>query len=220
MKQKLCLIVLCILLGSFSFIGKSLCVTEELESVYYLEYGGLKIDILAPIQSNPGENISVCVNAEAITEIFVKYIRISIFGALNATNKISLGEITHLENSYFNSSYEFTYNLSIPNNMVPGLTYGILSCEWELMGSPQKIPESGFVLTYIRNVDLEHLKAEYETLNITHQSLIEEYSELESSFQEDVESTRNQNYVFIATTVIAGITVVVLLLRKPKKIWI
>jgi hypothetical protein len=67
--------------------------------------------------------------------------------------------------------------------MVPGLTYGVLSCELELLGSPQKIPESGFVLTYIRNVNLEQLQADYESLNNTHQSLIQEYSDLESNFQ-------------------------------------
>lgn len=220
MKSKLCLIVLGVLLCTISFTGISLSDTEETTSVYYLEYGGLKIDVTAPVQSYPGQTISVSVQAQAITEIFVKYLRIGFFGALNATHKIRLREITHLENSSFNSSYESTYNITIPNNMVPGLTYGILSSEWELMGSPQKIPESGFVLTYIRNLDLEHLQAEFETLNITHQSLLQNYSELESTFKEDVESTRNLNYVFIATTVVAGITVVVLLLRKPKKIWI
>ncbi|MBT8172282.1 hypothetical protein KJN74_05370 [Candidatus Bathyarchaeota archaeon] len=220
MKSKLCLIVLGVLLCTISFTGISLGDTEETTSVYYLEYGGLKIDVTAPVQSYPGQTILVSVQAQAITEIFVKYLRIGIFGALNATHKITLREITHLENSAFASSYESTYNITIPNNMVPGLTYGILSSEWELMGSPQKIPESGFVLTYIRNLDLEHLQAEFETLNTTHQSLLQNYSELESTFKEDVESTRNLNYVFIATTVIAGITVIVLLMRKPKKIWI
>ena len=220
LKQKSSLVVLCIILITLSLVSKSSCITEDNMNFYNLEYGGLKIDIDAPIQSNPGENISISIKAEAIAEIFVKYIRVEIFGALNATEKISLGDFTHLENSYFNSSYEFTYSLSIPDSMVPGLTYGVLSCEWELMGSPQKIPESGFVLTYIRNVNLEQLQADYKSLNSTHQSLMQEYSDLESNFQEDVEHTQNLNLVLIATTVVAGITILVLLLRKPKKIWI
>jgi hypothetical protein len=76
-----------------------------------LEYGGLKIDIDTPIQSNPGENISISIKTEAIAEIFVKYFRVEILGALNATEKISLGDFTHLENSFFNSSFKFTYSL-------------------------------------------------------------------------------------------------------------
>ena len=220
MKQKSSLVVLCILLINLSLIENVSCITEDSVNFYNLEYGGLKIDINAPVQSNPGENISISIKTEAIAQIYVKYIRVEIFGALNATEKISLGNFTHLENSDFTSSYEFNYVLSIPDNMVPGLTYGVLSCEWELMGSPQKIPESGFVLTYIRNVNLEQLQADYESLNNTHQTLIQEYSDLESNFQEDVEHTQNLNLVLIATTIVAGITIVVLLLRKPKKIWI
>ena len=104
--------------------------------------------------------------------------------------------------------------------MSPGLTYGSISCEWELMGSPQKIPKSGFVLTYIRNMELEQLQTEYQQLNTTHQSLMEEYEELESGFSDDLDSTRNLMYIFIVTTVVASMTVIVLLMRKPKKVWI
>ena len=57
-------------------------------------------------------------------------------------------------------------------------------------------------------------------LNATYQDLLQDYIDLESKFQEDVDSTRNLMYVFIATTVVAAITVGVLLMRKPKKIWI
>ena len=101
---------------------------EETPSVYYLEYGGLKIDIRAPIQSYPGENITVTVKAEAITEIYVKYVHVTLYGALNATNKVTLREINHLENSSFLSSYEVQYNVTIPTGLSPGLTYGLVSC--------------------------------------------------------------------------------------------
>jgi hypothetical protein len=195
-------------------------VPGNIKSVFDLEYGGLKINILAPIQTYPDENITISIKAEAITEIFVKYIHIKIDGMLNATNNITLSEINHLENSSFSSFYNRNYTISIPNNLAPGLTYGILSCEWELMGSPQKIPESGFALTYIKNVDLEQLEAEYKILNATYNSLIQNYTELELDIQEDVDNSRNLMYVFIATTIVASITVFVLLTRKPKKIWI
>lgn len=218
--KKVCVIVLCMLLATMTFAGVAQCEPENVESVFDLEYGGLKIDIEAPVQALPGGNISVIVKAEAITEVFVKYIRVTLFGALNATNRITLREIVHLENSSFTSSYQATYNVTIPSDMAPGLTYGILSCEWELMGSPQKIPKSGFVLTYVRNMDLEQLQAAYKELNLTHQSMVQNYTELESDLKEDVDSSRNLMYVFIATTVVASITVIVLMMRKPKKIWI
>ena len=87
------------------------------------------------------------------------------------------------------------------------------------MGSPEKIPSSGFALTYIKNMALEQLQAEYDELNATYQSVVQENTELKSGSKE-VDSTQNLMYIFIATTVVASITVVVLLLRKPKKVWV
>jgi len=57
-------------------------------------------------------------------------------------------------------------------------------------------------------------------LNATYQTLLQDYTELESDVNEEVDSTRNLMYVFIATTAVASITVVVLLMRKPKKVWV
>jgi len=218
--KKLCVMALCAFLLTLAVSGVGKSAPEETPSVYYLEYGSLKIDIRAPDYAYPGENITVTVKAEAITEIYVKYVRVTIYGALNATNKVTLRDITHLENSSFTSSYEVQYNVTIPDTISPGLTYGVISCEWELMGSPQKIPSSGFALTYIRNMDLEQLQAEYDELNATHQSLVQNYTELESNLKGEVDSARNLMYVFVATTVVATITVFVLLMRKPKKVWI
>ena len=221
--QKVRIIALCTLLLTLAFSEVGHSAPEEAPSEYYLEYGGLKIDVRAPSQSYPGENITVTVKAEAIPEIYVKYVRVTIYGALNATDKVTLRDIIHLENYSFTSSsevHEVQYNVTIPDNMSPGLTYGVISCEWELMGSPQKILPAGFALTYIRNMDLEQLQTEYQELNATHQSLLKEYTELESGINEDLDSTRNMLYIFVATTVVASITVIVLLMRKPKKIWI
>ena len=221
--KKLCVMALCAFLLSLAFSGVGKSAPEEPQSVYCLEYGGLTVDIRAPDQAYPGENITVTVKAEAITEIYVKYVRVTIYGALNATDKVTLRDIIHLENYSFTSSsevYEAQYKVTIPDNMSPGLTYGVISCEWELMGSPQKILPAGFALTYIRNMDLEQLQTEYQELNATHQSLLQEYTELKSGINEDLDSTRNMLYIFVATTVVASITVIVLLMRKPKKIWI
>jgi hypothetical protein len=220
MFKKLCVLTLCALLVTLAFSGIVQAAPEDASSVYDLEYGGLKVDILAPNQAYPGDTITVTVNAEAITQLFVKYIRVTLYGALNANDRVTLREITHLENSSFSSSYEMQYNVTIPNDMSPGLTFGIISCEWELMGAPQKIPESGFALTYVRNVDLEQLQTEYEQLNATYQSMLQNQTNLESNLQGEVDSTRNLMYIFVATTVVASITVLVLLMRKPKKIWI
>ncbi len=206
-----------ILILSFSWIVEA--ETLEEKNVCPIEYGGLKINIYAPVQVYPGENINVTIRAEAVTQMNIEYIRIKIYGVTNATTEVTLANITHLEDSILDF-YEVTYNISIPENISPGLTYGVISCEWDFMGAPQKIPSSGFAMTYVNNVAFEHLQAEYEELSATHQSIMQNYTELESDFQEEVGSTRNLAYVLIATTAVAIITVIVLLMRKPKKVWL
>ena len=215
----LCTIVLCTFLVTlaFSAVGKS--APEEMPNVYYLEYGGLKIDIRAPVKAYGGENITISVKTEAVvSQIFIKYINIDLYGRVDAATEIYLDQITHLTNSSL-SSYEAQYIVAIPDNISPDLTYGIISCEWEFMGSPQKIPPSGFALTYVQNIELEQLQAEYDELNATHQSLVQNYTTIESALEGEVGSTRNLLYVFVATTVVASITVVVLLMRKPQRVW-
>ena len=218
--KKLGVMALCTFLLTLAFSGVGNAAPEETQSVYYLDYGGLKIDIRAPDQAYPGENITVTVKTEAVVpQIYVKYINVDLYGVVNATTEVILDQISHLKNSSL-SSHEVQYNIKIPDNISPGLTYGEVSCEWEALGASFEILSSGFVLTYVKNVALEQLQAEYDELDTTHQSILEEYTELKSGIKGEVDSTRNLMYVFIATTVVASITVVVLLMRKPKKVWI
>jgi hypothetical protein len=196
--KKLCTLVLCTFLVTLIFSGVGKSAPEKMLNVYYLEYGGLKIDIRAPVKAYNGDNITVSVKTEAVvSQIFIKYIKIDLFGRVDAATEIYLDQITHLTNSSL-SSYETQYDVAIPSNLSPGLTYGVISCEWEFMGSPQKIPSSGFA---------------------THQSLVQNYTTIESTLEGEVYSTRNLLYVFVATTVVTSITVVVLLMRKPQRVW-
>ena len=218
--KKLCAMALCVFLLTLAFSGIGKSAPEETRNVYYLEYGGLKIDIRAPIQAYTGENITVTVKTETVVpQIYVKYINVDLYGVVNATTEVILDQISHLKNSSL-SSHEVQYNIKIPDNISPGLTYGEVSCEWEALGASFEILSSGFVLTYVKNMALEQLQAEYDELNATHQSVLQENTELKSGINEDADSTRNLMYVFIATTVVASITVFVLLMRKPKKVWV
>ena len=209
---------LCAFLLTLAFSEVANAASEGMQTVYHIEYGGLEIDIRAPVQVYPGEEINVTVRTEAVTEVYVDYIYVDLYGVINATDEVTFGNIVHLKNSSL-TLYESNYNLTIPENISPGLTYGNINCAWEFQSSPQRIPSSGFPLTYIKDVELEQLQAEYDELNATHQSLVQNYTELKSDSNE-ADSTRSLMYVFIATTVVAVITVIILLIRKPKKIWV
>lgn len=217
--KKIGVIILSVFILTLTFSGFCKAATEGEKNVYSIEYGGLKININAPIQVYPDENISINISAEAVTQVDIEYIHVIIYGLTNATNEVILANITHLENLSLDF-YEASYNITIPEKISPGLTYGIISSKWDFMGAPQKIPSSGFALTYVNNVALENLQREYDELNTIHQSIIQNYTDLESDFEEEISSSRNLSYIFIATTIIAIITVIVLLMRKPKKVWL
>ena len=56
--KKLCTMVLFTFLVTLAFSGVGKSAPEEMQNVYYLEYGGLKIDIRAPVKAYGGENIT------------------------------------------------------------------------------------------------------------------------------------------------------------------
>jgi hypothetical protein len=225
--QKLCTIALCTFLLILTFCGVGKSAPEEMHSVYDNTYGGLHIIVVAPVEAYPGENITVTVktNVSDVQQIYVNYFNLKFRGAVNTTTILTFEQIMHLTNVFI-SSNETQYNITIPDNISPGLIFGEISCEWKALGVSFEIPSSGFALTYIKNIALEQLQAEYNELNATHQSMLQNYTEMESTYNQlesdikDVENTRTLMYIFIATTIVASITVVVLLMRKPKKVWI
>jgi len=113
--------------------------------------------------------------------------------------------------------YHVDHIITVPNDTCPGLLYGVI--EWgdlivQFSLGEVKIenpPPSGFVVTYVKNVELEGLQAAYDTL-------LANYTKLEN-YKSDLGSTRNVMYILVATTVVSTATVLILLLRRPKRLW-
>jgi hypothetical protein len=219
-KLGLLMVYVSLLIIALSGVGRS--APEESRSVYHQEYVGLEIDVLAPFNANPGDTINVTVKTQAaVQSINVKYINVIFYGFTNATTKlanVTLGNFTHLQDSSL-SHYEVEYNITIPDDISTGLTYGEISCEWEFMGATQKILPSGFPLIYVKDKALDE-QAKYDELDVAHNSTLEDYYQLEAKLKGEVDSVRNLMYVFVATTIVAAIIVGILLVRKPKKVWV
>ena len=220
-QKKLCVITLCAFLLTLAFSGIGYAEPQGTQTVTPLDYGGLRIDITAPVQARPGDNITLTVRTSAsdIQQIYINYITLELYGIVNVTNHIPLTQIDHLSNVPL-SIHEIHYNITIPDNLSPGLTYGDVSCNWKALGVSFEILSSGFILTYIEDVELEQLQTDYDELSATHESILQEYNELKSQIPDNSDSTRNLMWVFIATTIVASITVFVLLLRRPKRVWV
>ena len=219
--KKLCVMTLCVFLLSVAFSGIGYAELQGTETVTPLDYGGLRIDITAPVQARPGDTINITVRTSAsdVQQIFINYITLELYGIVNVTDCVPLAQIDHLSNVPL-SIHEIHYNITIPDNLSPGLIYGDVSCNWKALGVSFEILSSGFVLTYIEDVELEQLQTDYDELSATHESILQEYNELKSQVPDNSDSTRNLMWVFIATTIVASITVFVLLLRRPKRVWV
>ena len=192
--------------------------SEERRPVYEMNSLGLKVSIAAPYFADPGENITVSVNvtAEASGSIDFGYIRIRICGLINETEEIS----PPLEDIYITSvPYQYDHIITIPNDTCPGLLYGTIEWgEWNVQfpGGGMKVtidnpPPAGFVVTYVKNVELEELQGAYD-------SLLANYTKYEN-YKSELGSTRNLMYIFVATTVVSAATVFIILLRRPKRLW-
>jgi hypothetical protein len=217
-KVALLSLALSMLLLTLTYGAVVRATSEDRRPVYEIDSLGLKVKIVAPYVAEPGENITVTVNvtADASSDVEVEYIHVNIHGLRNETEEIS----PPLASIYVNTvPYQVDQIIMIPNDTCPGLLYGLIEWgEWSVQfpGGGMRVtienpPPSGFVVTYVKNVELESLKAAYN-------SLLANYTKLEN-YESDLGSTRNVMYILVATTVVSVATVLILLLRRPKSIW-
>jgi len=198
--------------------------SEETRTVYHLEYGGLIVEVDAPYKADPGENINITVRINApLGKVNVNYIALNIYGLKHETNETLLGSIriTDLEGAYAsNETREYIYEITLLEDISPGSTYGTLSYEWDFTDIRLKIPSAGFIVTYVKNKEIEQLSAAYEQLNASYWELSANYTELESKYKASsgqLGGTRNLMYAFVATTIVSVATAVLLVIRRPKR---
>ncbi|UCF59013.1 MAG: hypothetical protein JSV15_00885 [Candidatus Bathyarchaeota archaeon] len=201
-------------------VGQS--TQEETRTVYYHgeEEGGLIVDVEAPYQTYSGEKINLTVKVRACTEICVLYMHLNISGLINEKNETLLRSITISElegvDLARDETHQYPYDILIPAEISPGLTYGNIWYEWTFWGTSEEISPTGFPVTYVRNRDYEELRNDYQVLNSTYRSLQENYTKLESQYSGELGSTRNMMYVLIVTTVVSVVSIFILI-RRPRQ---
>jgi len=187
--------------------------SEERRIVYEMDSLGLKLSIIAPYFAYPGENINVTVTAEVSGGTDIEYINISIRGLRNETEEIS----PPLKDIHITTlPYQADHMITIPNETAPGLIYGIidwgkLSLQFPGGGLMITPPPAGFVVTYVKSLELEELQAAYD-------ELLANYTKLKN-YKNELGSTRNLMYIFVATTIVSAVTAFILLIRGPKRFW-
>jgi len=206
------LAMLLLTLACINFVG---AIAEERRTVYSMDkfFLGLKVNVAAPYQADPGENITVTVRVEVSGDTLVEFIHINIYGLKNETTEISFADI------YISTApHEEDYIVTIHNDTSPGLIYGKMEWRWTHEGATITPPPAGFVVTYVRNLEFEELKSAYDELNATYNSLLANHTKLKN-YESELGSTRNLMYIFVATTIVSAATIFILLMRRPRRLW-
>jgi len=222
-----------LILASTSVCGTLAQESENMQTFFELRRPGIKIQVNATKNASPGKNITVILQIEGKEEeVYFEYLNLSIYGFINGQNKTALDILSLKELSViFNETKQFPLNVTIPSN-VWDATYGELSFKYYLAGEPFSVPLLGFTMTYIRNIYLEDLESQFQSLSENFTKLQQNYTWLEGNYTElkekydklsgsvvELENTRSAMVIFAITTFFFVATTAYLFLRKPKQSW-
>lgn len=229
-------VVILLTVFALSLIPKSYAQeNSDIQTFYHHDKAGLIINVEAPTNTEPGQKINVSVSFYCYAEnLSISYLYVKISDFKSGQEKIPIETITHVEEGIgyspqFNETYAQTYEIEIRED-VWDITYGEVSCQWELPRDTFFIHEDGFTMTYVRNVKMEDLieqlankTQEYSTLWQNYTQLNQTYWDLKanqtSGIDVELSNTRLTMIIFIITTVFFAATTLYLMVKKPKKYW-
>lgn len=189
------LMVLPILLLT-TFLNSVVCADGE-RKVLSRGYVGLGVEVRAPFQCYPGENITVRVRIQALEE--VRNVSVTLFlwgsrfeGENPWSTSFTVLDVTNFPNGTVG---EEACNIAIPSDIDPGLTYGMLSLDWSIFQKAQwerQWDKASFRATYVRNRDCENLQGSYIQL------------------ENELHNTRITAYIFLAVMIALSISTIYL----------
>lgn len=169
MKPKAAVLLILPILLLTSIVLNSVVYAAEERKVLSRNYVGRGVEVYAPYQGDPGENITIRVRVEALKGVKNASITRFLWGSKTEGSTPWAVSLTVLAVTDFpiGTIREKTYNITIPSNIDPGLTYGILFLEWSIYHSlawEDQGDKASFRATYVRNKDYENLQDKYDQL--------------------------------------------------------
>lgn len=151
------------------------------------EIPGIRVQLNATAETQPGKNLTVILSLRTQTDVYVERLSLEVFGFLNGTTKVLLGNITDSSFSLNDTSREYgsTFNLL---DQVWGTTYGEISLTYSasLGGLELRFPNvtNGFPMTQVENTFLKNLEDQVNSLNSSLMQLSSLYLNLSGTFQQ------------------------------------
>jgi len=176
----------------------------EERTVLSRNYVGLGVEVYASYQCYPGENVAIKVRVEALEEVENASVTLFIWGSKSEGHNPWGTSFTLFDVTDFRSgtTKEETCNITIPSDIDPGLTYGILFLDWSVYQTTsweRQWDKASFRVTYVKNKDYEDLQA------------------ICQSERNDLKNTRILMYIFLATTVVLAVSTVYYARKKTMR---
>jgi hypothetical protein len=221
---------------------KAGAVEQQMQTFLDTEIPGMKIQVNATSQTQPGSSLTVSVNLVTQTNVSVDKFNLEIFGFINDSIRTSLANIT---DSYFrlnSDSRTHSAVVQVPEQ-IWGIAYAELKISYsaDIGGIELTFPSmtTGFTLTTIENTYLENLETQAKNLNETNYQLSQKISNLTSDFNQlnntywelqgnytllqgnagELDNTRRLTAVLGIVAVFFVATTVYLVVRRPRESW-
>lgn len=211
---------------------------NDMQGFFSAEYGGISIRVNASGETVPGGNITIAVMINATADgVRIEYLNVSVYGFINGRQQILLNSTSVMATAslQFNETTEFDSTITVPTD-VWGITYGQILLRYTIKDLPSTERNPGFPLTTVRNVYLENLESQFQSLNQSHSMLSEvfknlttEYAKLNATYtglldahaqdSNDLYGTRTVATILTITTVFFVATTLYLTMRRPKDYW-
>jgi hypothetical protein len=186
--RKLSLILIIFSLISASIrVTKAQASTENMKTFLNSKIPGIQIQVNATAETQPNQNITFILSLTQLTNVYVEYLNLSVFGFLNGTYKIIMANIT--DNNFSLSGTPKIYEgvFEVPEQ-VCDVTYGEITLTYNAthtleFGSLElqyRDITIGFTMTHVENVYLEAIEEQLRNLNSTFELLNQTFWE---SFQ-------------------------------------
>jgi len=194
----------------------------------------LTVEIENPLEAYPNQTISVNITIKALVDLTINYVAIELY----TFNDSKFDDVAYIEERVLLSSDESwnkTSNVTI-HEQASNIVYGKLTLEWKKIGTEgwEIIgKEPNFIMTYLRNPELEELKSKVPELeeesaqlkgnvtklNETLTSALNNLTDIENRYEGELSGTRSVITILAITTIFFVVTTMYLFMRKPKKYW-
>ena len=237
-------ISLCVLAVTFAFLNSAgvHATDEEMKVFLNSEMTGIKIQVNATARTQPSKNLTVVLTLRTTTNVHIDRINLEVFGFLNGTDQLSIGNISDTNFDMNNTLKNYTGIVFVPDS-VWGITYGEIRLAYSadmggfVAGFPNIV--NGFPLTLVENILLKNLEEQVKNLNGSYNQLAEKYSNLTETYATlnqtyrdlnqtytsaqsslgELDNTRRLTTILAITTVFFLATTVYIILRRPRDYW-